>query len=840
VARAGRLEGSQIRVDGALDEAGWQRAPRIADFVQKEPQEGAAPTDETEVFILYDEAALYIGARLSESDPTSIRAPVGRRDDAGQADYFLVSLDTYLDRRTAYTFGVTAGGVRFDRYHASDDEDSFDEGYNPVWEASTQVGPGGWTAEIRIPLSQLRFTPSADQRWGLNFARAIPQREEINYWVPVPRDVRGWASRFGTLEGIQSVNPSRGVELLPYVATEARFVAEPDPVNPFESARSSGARVGTDLKVGLGPNITLDATVNPDFGQVEADPAVVNLSAFEVFFPERRPFFTEGSQLFNGTNLFYSRRIGGIRFVPVDADYVEAPETATILGAAKLTGRLEGGTSFGVLGAVTDRESVATWSEETGFGEAPIAPRTITGIVSAEHEFGADASTVGLLFTGLRRNNDTSAFREYLHRDAFSSQVTSNLRFKGGEYSLFARFGYTHVRGDSAAILRTQRSPVHFFQRPDQDHVTIDPRRTALSGANGVVAFSRNSGTHWLGDVTLVMETPGFEPNDAGRLGNADEYGAFASLVYRENTPGSWYRNYSVRLSSENLWAFSGVRQFGAIRGDANLTFPNFWRLRFTAWRDLAAKSISASRGGPLVGIGSAKVGILQLLSSSSSDTRWNGRIYFGEDSQGDRTMRLSGGISVRPSSRWQLSIDPNYLITRTPRQYVTTRAGGPAATFGNRYVFAFTDRTTFVVPIRASYSVRPDLTLELYAEPFAASGRFYRHGELDAPGSESLRTYGEDGGEVVVNADGSRTIADSGDSFTLSNRDFNVRSLRSNAVLRWEWRPGSTLFVVWQQDRFSAMRDGARVGVSDLWDAVSTPGEHRLLIKASYWLPVG
>ena len=840
VARAARHGGPPIRVDGALDEASWENAPRITDFVQKEPTEGGTPTDDVEVRILYDETAIYVGARLDESDPASIRAPIGRRDDAGQADYFLVSLDTYLDRRTAYTFGVTAGGVRFDRYHPSDDEDNYDEGYNPVWEASTQVGPGGWTAEIRIPLSQLRFNPSADQRWGLNFARAIPQREEVNYWVPVPRDVRGWASRFGTLEGIESVNPSRGVELLPYVASEARFIAEPDPANPFESARSGRARVGTDLKVGLGPNVTLDATVNPDFGQVEADPAVVNLSAFEVFFPERRPFFTEGNQLFSGTNLFYSRRIGGVRSVPIDADYVDAPETATILGAAKLTGRFDGGTSFGVLGAVTDRESATTWSEESGFGEAAIAPRTITGVVSAEHEFGPNASTVGLLLTGLRRDNENSAFRDYLHRDAFSTEVESNLRFKGGEYSLYASFGYTHVRGDSTAILRTQRSPVHFFQRPDQDHVTVDPSRTSLGGANGVVAFSRNSGAHWLGDVTFVMETPGFEPNDAGRLGNADEYGVFAGLVYRENTPGGWYRNYSVRVASENLWTFGGARQFGAIRGDASLTLPNFWRLRVTAWRDLASKSVAASRGGPLVGIGSAKVGILQLLSSSSSDTRWNGRVYFGEDSQGDRTMRLSGGVSVRPSSRWQFSIDPNYLITRTPRQYVTTEDGGPPATFGNRYIFAFTDRTTFVVPIRASYSVRPDLTLELYAEPFAASGRFYRHGELGAPGSESLRTYGEDGGEVTLNPDGSRTVDEGSDSFTISNRDFNVRSLRSNAVLRWEWRPGSTLFVVWQQDRFSAIRDGARVGVSDLWDAVSTPGEHRLLIKASYWLPVG
>ncbi len=840
VATAVQLDGPSIQVDGRLDESAWQQAPEITDFEQKEPVEGAAPTDDISVRIVYDATSIYIGARLRESDASGIRAPVGRRDDAGQADYFLVSLDTYLDRRTAYTFGVTAGGVRFDRYHAVDDEDSFDEGYDPVWQASTRVDPEGWTAELRIPFSQLRFNVSAEQRWGLNFARAVPQREELNYWVPVPRDVRGWSSRFGTLEGVRAIDPSRGVELLPYVASEARLVAEPDPNNPFEEARSSNVRVGTDLKVGLGPNITVDATVNPDFGQVEADPAVVNLSAFEVFFPERRPFFIEGSQLFSGSNLFYSRRIGGLRSVPVDADYVDAPETATILGAAKVTGRFDNGTSFGVLGSVTDQESATTWSEPGGFGEAVLAPRTYTGVVSGQHEFGTNASTVGLLLTGLHRDTDPPGFREFLHSDAISGSVSSNLRFKSGEYTLSSAFAFTRVQGDSLAILRTQGSPVHYFQRPDQEHVEVDPSRTALTGASGFVQFRRNSGSHWLGDVTAVMETPGLDPNDAGRLGNADELGAFASIRYRETSPGSWYRNYSVRLSHENLWTFGGVRQFGAVRTDADLTLSNFWRIRFTAWRDMAFKSISASRGGPLVGRAPAWVTIAQLLSSASTDTRWNARIYFGEGDQGSRTMRLSGGVSLRPNQRWQFSIDPNYLIGRNPRQYVGTLAGGSPSTFGNRYLFAFTDRTTFVVPIRASYALRPDLTLELYAEPFAASGRFYGHGELDAPGSEGLRKFGNDSSTVVLNPDGSRTVTDGGDSFTLPNRDFNVRSFRSNTVLRWEWRPGSTLFVVWQQDRFSATRTGERVGASDLWDATTTPGEHRLLIKASYWLPVG
>ncbi|MEZ4425481.1 MAG: DUF5916 domain-containing protein [Gemmatimonadota bacterium] len=841
VAEARAVPGGAITLDGRLDEASWRDAPIIDGFVQKEPVEGAEPSARTEVRIVYDASALYVGARMHEGDPDIVRAPVGRRDELGQADWFLISLDTYLNRRTAVTFGVTAGGTRFDRYHDRDDEDAYDEAFDPVWEARTRTEADGWTAEIRIPFSQLRFTPAADQRWGVNFARAIPQREERSYWVPVPRSVQAWASRFGTLEGLRDIDPARGVELLPYVASDARLVAEPDADDPFAGARSGSVRVGGDLKVGLGPNVTLDATFNPDFGQVEADPAVVNLSAFEVFFPERRPFFTEGSQLFDGGNLFYSRRIGGLPAVPQGGDYVDAPETATILGAAKLTGRLERGTSFGVLGAVTDEERARIWSEEEGFGTARLAPRTWTGVVAGQQEFGADASTASVVFTGVHRElGEEDPLADYLHRSAIGALGRFNLRFQGGTYAVSGQTGYTRVHGSAAALLRTQRSPVHFFQRPDQEHVRVDPTRTALSGHFGSLSVAKNSGRHWLWSLDGYWESPGYEPNDAGSLGNADEIAAFATLTYRDTDPGRWLRNWSLSVSQENTWAFDGVRAFGALRSDARLTLANFWRINVTAWRDFRGQSPTLSRGGPRVGTGRAWVTIAQLLSSTASDTRWNARIYFGESEQGERTMRLSGQVSVRPGPRWQLSVAPNYLIGTDPRQYVARLPGGPAATFGERYVFATTDRTTFLAEIRAAYAVRPDLTVELYAEPFAASGRFFDHGELPEAGSRALRTYGTDGTGVTVQSDGSRTITDGNETFTLSARDFNVRSFRSNAVLRWEWRPGSTLYLVWQQDRFSSTPEGSRVGADDLWDAVTTPGEHRLLVKATYWLPVG
>ena len=312
-ANAAWAPANTIRVDGWLDEASWQGARPISDFVQKEPVEGAPPGAPTEVRFLYDDGALYVGARMtSRGGLEDIQAPMSRRDNVDQADYVLVCLDTYLDRRTAYCFGVTASGVRLDHYHPADNEDSRDQAFDPVWQAWVSVDDRGWTAEMWIPYSQLRFNSRPEQVWGLNVHRWVPARNEDDYWVAVPRTVQGWASRFGVLRRIEGVESAHRIELLPYLAGGSTLTGDRDAADPFDDGRNLEGRVGADLKMGIGPALTLEATVNPDFGQIEADPAVVNLTAFESFFSERRPFFTEGGRLIAGgvNNYFYSRRIG--------------------------------------------------------------------------------------------------------------------------------------------------------------------------------------------------------------------------------------------------------------------------------------------------------------------------------------------------------------------------------------------------------------------------------------------------------------------------------------------------------------------------------------------------
>ncbi len=843
-ARAVRIQGTSPEIDGRLDEPVWQVVPVITEFLQKRPAEGAAPSERTEVRIAYDDEALYVGARLYNREPGAIRAPVTPRDDAILADAFIIALDTYLDRRTAYSLGLTSAGVRLDWYQPADHEHIRDRGWDPVWQGATQLDSLGWTAEMRIPFSQLRFSPRDTQVWGLNLKRWIPGRQEEIFWVVIPTDVEQWASRFGTLLGIEGVRPSRRIELLPYVASEATLRDEIDSRDPFAEKRDAAARVGADFKMGLGPNVTLQATINPDFGQVEADPAEVNLSAYETFFPERRPFFIEGSQLLEGFGpaYFYSRRIGAAPFGAIPGEYQDRPTTSTILGAAKLTGRLPTGTSIGALAALTGEERAEYYvPEDDRFGEAVVAPRTWFGVARGQQEFGAHASTAGITLTGVHRElaaDDPLAAQ--MNGDAITGGADWNLRFARGTYQLYGQLGFSHVSAESTAIQRLQLSSARYFQRPDATHVAFDPSRTTLSGWTGALSARKTGGGHWLGDVTVIAESPGFELNDAGILGNADNIFAFARLGYQETQPGDVLRSWNVNLSSENAYNFGGIRNFAALRSDASITWKNFWRSDHTAWIDFRSLSDDLTRGGPLIGTGHAWVVINRLASSSAANTRWNARVYYGESELGERTYRLSGGLAVRPGPRWQLSIDPNYLRSDNPRQYIRTLSTGPAATYGRRYVFSFVDRSTMLAQVRLNYTIQPDLTLDLYAEPFAASGRFHRFGELPAPRSRDLTVYGETPGTDITSvAPGEYRVTAGADSFTLQRPDFNVLSFRSNLVLRWEWRPGSTLYAVWQEDRSGLSPTGDIVGPHDLFDTFDAPGNHRFALKVNYWLPL-
>ena len=843
-ATATRVPNGSIRVDGRLDDEVWQKATPITDFIQKEPTEGAAPTDAMDVRLVYDDDVLYVGARMFSTDGR-IQAPLGRRDSTDQAEHILISFDTFLDRRTAFVFGVTAAGVRIDRYHSSDNEDSFDSGFDPVWRAETQVSADQWTAELWIPFSQLRFSPRTDQAWGLNLSRFRPTLDEEDFWIVIPRTVRAWSSRFGDLAGITGIVPPRRIEALPYLAGGSTLNGgDRDRHNPFDDGTNLQGRVGADIKMGLGPNLTLETAINPDFGQVEADPAEVNLTAFETRFPEKRPFFLEGANLFNigHPNFYYSRRIGARPIGPASGDYVEYPQSTTILAAAKLTGRLPSKTSIGFIAAVTDDETaeVATLGV-AGTRTIGVAPHTYRAVGRVLQEFGPAASTAGLIVNYLHRDlEEGSPLADLYTRNALGVGGNTLLRFKGGQYEFRASGGGSFLNGSEKSVERWQRSSSHYAQRPDRDYSPLDATLRSLAGWSTQVNFDKTGGRHWLWGLYTKIDSESFETNDFALLNGADGWMTTGNLRYRETQPGKIFRTYTVQFDVSTDTTLRGLMQAGHLRTTFNTTWINFWTTTVRFSRTLATNSVSLTRGGPLMARGPGWTAEISAGNRATSRTRVGGNVFMQTNDDGASTKRASGTFSMRPGPRWQLSLSPLFDRITEPQQYISTLGGGRPITFDNRYVFAFIDRSTASMEFRLGLTLKPDVNLDVYAEPFAASGHYYDYGELLAPGSRERITYGTAGTLLAIQPDGSQLVTIGGITIPLRNRDFNTLSFRSNVVLRWEWRAGSTLYVVWQQDRADSRMLGTRVGIDDAFRSVTVPGSNIFLVKTSFWIPIG
>jgi Domain of unknown function (DUF5916)/Carbohydrate family 9 binding domain-like len=847
VAQATRLRGTAPRIDGLLDDPVWQSATPLRDFVQRIPDEGATPSERTEVRVLYDDRALYVSAHLRRQDPAAIRTSVTRRDGESDAETFTVSLDTYLDRRTAYSFTVSSGGVRGDAYHSQDSEDSGRElQFDPIWSARTQVDSTGWTAEMRIPFSQLRFNAASEQTWGMQLTRYVADKAERIQWALIPIDAAGFSSRFGRLEGIRGLAPARRIELLPYIATDAAYRASDTRANPFLDRY--GARLGGDLKVGLGPNLTLDATINPDFGQVESDPAIVNLTAFEQVFEERRTFFIEGNELLTGRGQsfigrptwFYSRRIGAPPRGTAQGDYVDAPTNTTISTAAKVTGRLKSGLSIGALAAFTPREFARSYREADGVTErTAVEPPSSFGVMRLQQEFGSQQSNVGVSVTTVQRSLDARGGLEaLLPTNAVAGGLDWKLRYKQGMYEITGWVGGSHVTGSTAAMTRLQRNSAHFFQRPDQSHIAFDSTRRSLTGNSASLRLDKNAGRFTLGGIQISARSPEFEINDAGQMRSGDDIDFNADVQLRDTKPNKYVRLFNFGTATQAGWNYGGIRQYWRVSENASATLHNFMRVSAGITWHMGSQSDDLTRGGPLMATPNGYQLTAALNSRANVPTTWSARTTYFDDTFGGWSISTSTTLTVRPASRWQASVDPTWSRVVDGRQYIATRSGGRSVTYGQRYIFSFIERSTVSARFRLNYAFTPNFTVEGYAEPFAASGRFYDHGELSAPRSAEQRVYGAEasGTSVTVNPDGTRTVRDGASTFTLPALDFNRLSFRSNLVLRWEWLPGSTAFLIWQQSRAAQDPTGRLIGAGDLLDATRSAGDNFIVAKLS-WL---
>jgi hypothetical protein len=868
--RAIRTETS-IDVDGRLDEAVWAEAPAITDFIQSNPDEGEPGSQPTELRVAFDDNAIYIGATLYDSFPITTR--LQRHDiGAGDFDFIMINLDSYHDHETSYNFAVNPSRSINDAVSSSGGGGGrrSDISWDPVWEVATQITEEGWSAEMRIPFSQLRFSSDEEQVWGIQMRRAIHRNQEQVTFPFTPTLARGGASRYAHLEGIEGIRSGQRLELLPYVAARGEYLqlGVPSGVNfsnPYRSGSDYFGQAGLDLKYRLASNVTLDATVNPDFGQVELDPSVINLTAFETRFQERRPFFVEGGDIFRigeggpagsagqAPQLFYSRRIGRSPSgsVPSEAVFSDVASATTILGAAKVTGRVGDGWSLGFLEAVTSRETATYVDANQVVDQAVVAPRANYLVGRLRRQVRGGLTRFGVFGTAVNRSLAGTDLDGRLHSAAYSAGADFAHEWSNRTYRISTLFTGSLVRGDPDAIARTQQSSTRYYQRPDAAHLTLDANATSLGGYYAMVDIAKQAGALG-GKVAMAAASPGYEVNDMGFQSASDRLILDTNISYNHPDPGRILRQWDVLVSPGAVWNYAGDRVWTQVSGNFDFQLLNYWgggaRLGYNPPHD----DDRLTRGGPLARTPSRLSGSLNVRSDGRRTTV--GRLnYNWATEDGDSWSRsLSLNLTTNAGERLRLQLGPSVTRRHASAQYVTSVADPLAdRTFGRRYIFGGLDQTIVSLETTINFTFTSWLSLQLYVEPFISTGNYRELKELERPGTFRFLEYGTDIGTVSQDPGASYSVDPDGPGpaapFVVPDRDFSYRSLLGNAVLRWEWRPGSTLFLVWQQSRISSLRgDGPKgtdpwIGGLDLsrdaGDMFGTPADNIFAIKVNYWL---
>ncbi len=818
VAVARRAEQAPV-IDGSNADAAWHTAPKYSEFRQFEPRNDADPTLRTEFQVAYDERNLYVFVRMYDPHPDSIMHALSRRDVRGPSDQIKLLIDSYDDRRSGYEFAVNPDGVKRD--FAMYDDGNEDISWNGVWEVATTTDSLGWTAEFRIPLSQLRYTDAESHTFGFGVWRDIERYRERVSWPLYSVTTSGLASQLGRLSGLEGISSARRVELTPYAVTKnvQRAIAD----GRFE--RDQEVTAGGDVKLGITPNVTLDATINPDFGQVEADPAVVNLTAFETFFPERRPFFVEGIGLYRfqlncyivvdcSTNegLFYSRRIGRApQLLGVYGD-ASTPTATPIAAATKLTGRTPGGLSFGLLDAVTQRV--------VGLEDRPVEPRSNYAVLSARQDLREGEADIRVIATAVNRSLDDWS-EPLLHGSAYAAGASFRNRFGSRNYELAAQLTASRVAGTAAVIERTQRSAVHYYQQPGDD-IAVDPGRTSLAGWAGQLKVGKYGGGITRFETSLVRLSPGFEINDLGFLRRADvlDWSTWAALSFREAR--GIYRWAQLNANHWEHWNTSGLRLENAVNVNGHIGFTFNWDAH--AGLTLAGLTDShcdrCTRGGPAL---KRSRGLYPWFGVNADSRRtlapslWVNLRYTDEGKS--HGWSVSPSLGLRFSTRLQASVGAGFSRDHNNTQWY----GNFTDTAGmTHYGFAHLNQREVSMSARVNYTATPDLTFEFYGQPFVSTGRYTDVREVSAtPGADSYDARF--------------------DPFTPppgTPAEFTFMQLRTNAVLRWEYRPGSTLFLVWTHGRQDSMSRYSQSSWStDYRDLFELHPNNNFLIKVAYWL---
>ncbi|MEJ7597628.1 MAG: DUF5916 domain-containing protein [Kofleriaceae bacterium] len=842
---------STVTIDGVLEEAAWATAPRHTGFTQRFPKDGVKANVETHFAVLYDDNAVYVGVWADDPEPDKIRRLLTRRDVDAPADAITIGIDSYHDQRTAYAFQLNAAGVQRDMLMFDDTET--DDTWDAVWTGDVSVNATGWCAEFRIPLSQLRYASDGAHEWGFQVIRIVPRTQEQAAWAPWPRSSEETVSKFGIIEGISGLKPARRLELLPYATAgfESMPVADADPLNDPLSARGN---IGLDLKYGLGPAFTLSATINPDFGQVEADPSQVNLSANELFFAEKRPFFLEGVDLFklsmsptnNGIEGgFYSRRIGAAPPIQADGEYVRSPPSTTIFGAMKLTGKTRGGWSVGLLDAVTGEEVALVDDGMGGRTEPIVSPLTNYAIARVKRDFRSGKTSVGGSLTAVNRALSGTGLEAILHDQAYTGGTQLSHRWDKNAWQFDFNLYGSLVHGSEMAIARTQQSQRHLFQRSDNDH--FDPTRTSLTGLGFGGIIGRMGDTkHWRYGVGYDVRTSGYELNDAGFMNGADRSIVFLYGEYHEEKPSdevlNWHFNadiFTVHILSDtldsSLNAFESHLSDIGFECNGHVQLVNYWKISQGCNLGNARWATNDMRGGPALRVNNFYNGWIQV----DTDSRKSIQAYvFANGGQQPATDTIDGGIEaglkIQAASNIDIDIGPRYSYRNDALQYVDTAIDDNGLP---HYVYARINQATLAMTTRVNWTFSPKLSLQAYAQPFIATGRYRDYKDIDNPAAKQYedRFTPIDGTDYAL-VDGTYRVNQNG-RYEFARPDFSFGQLRSTVVLRWEYRPGSSVFAIWSHGQTATDDDGRFDFNRNSDNLFSADSEDVVMVKANYWI---
>lgn len=844
-----RINESAPVIDGRLDDPVWnEKGEWTETFVQYAPYARALTPSTTRAKLFYDDKYIYVGVYCKDAKPERMNRFIGNRDDNTIGDLVSIAFDTYHDYRAAPEFNVNIGGNKTDLIVT--DKREVNLSWNAVWEARTHVNmpDSSWTVEFKIPFSQLRYNQlSEDGLWGLHIRRVMRHNNETQNWSLIPAKNNGHVFSFGNMYGMDSLPKPKGIEFLPYAM--GKYRNEPKiPGSPYQKGHLWGGNVGLDAKFALS-DFTLDVTINPDYGQVELDPSVMNLTAYETFYDEKRPFFLEGKHILDFTNgndmMFYTRRIGASpSYRPQEIDnvhsFADTKENVPIIGALKLTGTNRHGVTVGLVQSVTARSSVKVTRNGRESKEV-VEPLTNYTVARVQKNWKGN-SLLGGMITSVNRALNEPYLENFLVRNAFTAGVDFTQYFNNRLYYIDMKGMFSSLNGTKEAILALQQSPTHYYQRASgQSYLGVDPNRTALNGTGGSIKVGRKGNAKWTFSESFSWSSPGFDLNDMGYMREADVKTNETEVSFRQTEVWKMFRSNTITLTQKNQWNYGGTSINNDIALGWETMFTNRYQITFKetfGWNQIDSRML---RGGPDMRFDP------YFTTSFKFNTDKARRIMFKFQYEGDHNTdgynsfnTIKPSLTFRMGNHVYLSGEFDYSWNKDNLQYIGTLQsngfwfyGLPIDLMGNM------DQKTYGLTMKLQVNVTPDISFQFYSAPFTSTATF---DSFKVPHDTKSRTYSERfytfKPDEIRYSNGVYTIGpDRNHEFKDPNFSFN--EFRCNLVARWEYLPGSTLYLVWEHTMSN--RDDYRIGGwgNNLDRMFGLPATNVFMVKLNYWFNI-